>query len=134
MTNFEKCKENFAIKDGVGGYMDFCRAIHRTKGETNCHNRSCRLCGEWLKQEYKPQILDKAEKKYLSNIIRPFRKGVLHIKKASDNVSKDKEYIVIHVKEYNGITSTLVFPYFDRDTMYKGMQKWKEYTLKELGL
>jgi len=40
-----------------------------------------------------------------------------------------REYLEISLE--NGVVS---FPYFEKDTMYKGMEGNKQYTLKELGL
>lgn len=76
--------------------------------------------------ERKEEILDETEKRYLANIIRPFRGKVETIKKVAGN----KEYISIELKD----EASIDFPYFKEDTMYKGMTKDKEYTLKELGL
>ena len=43
---------------------------------------------------------------------------------------KDKEYIIIRIINGNNIP----LPYFDKNTMYKGMELEKTYTLEELGL
>lgn len=127
MTNFDKCKSEFLIKDLGNG--SFCKAIHKVRGEEHCGSRGCTECKEWLKQEYKPQILDKVEKKYLSNIIRPWRDKVRYIKK-SDIMAYAREYIRISIELDNDI----VLPNFDRGSMYKGMKLDKPYTLKELGI
>ena len=76
--------------------------------------------------ERKEEILDETEKRYLANIIRPFRGKVETIKKVAGN----KEYISIELKD----EASIDFPYFKEDAMYKGMKKDKKYTLKELGL
>ena len=81
--------------------------------------------------EYKPEILDEAEKRYLRGVIRPFRNKVKYIEKVtfSDGDSK------IRVKiEKDNNTNYIGLPYFKKDTMYKGMEDNKEYTLEELGL
>lgn len=82
--------------------------------------------------EYKEPVLDSTERKYLSAVIKPFRNDVICIQKCSSSIPsfKDKEWITINVK-WGGI---LRFPYFKKDTMYKGMQSEKMYTLEELGL
>ncbi len=72
------------------------------------------------------EILDKEEREYLSAVIRPFRNRVENIKKRRNG---NKEYIMISLDD-----DDLDFPYFKRDTMYRGMESYKEYTLKELGL
>lgn len=81
--------------------------------------------------EYKPEILDEVEKKYLSNVIRPFRENVRFI---------TKRRYWIDSTEYNDISiciinnSNIVLPKFIANKMYKGMEIEKTYTLEELGL
>lgn len=76
-----------------------------------------------------PEILDDVEKRYLSAVIRPFRKRVDSIIKISDPLSYDKEYIFIKLDE-----DSFSLPYFKTGTMYQGMELEKVYTLEELGL
>lgn len=76
------------------------------------------------------EILDETEKKYLSNIIKPFRDRVNTIEKMANSCQCKKGYIRITIKR----DSSIVLPYFELETMYKGMEQGKEYTLKELGL
>lgn len=78
--------------------------------------------------ERKEKILDKKEKEYLSAVIKPFKNRVNYIKKKY-SAAKKKEYILIELG-YDLID----LPYFNPNTMYKGMKINKEYTLKELGL
>lgn len=73
------------------------------------------------------EILDEEEKEYLSNVIKPFRDKVEYICKEP---YINKEFIKITIKN----DSSLCFPYFMKETMYKGMEANKKYTLKELGL
>lgn len=80
----------------------------------------------WLEQEYKPSILDDVEKAYLSAVIKPFREEVETIEKAS---FEEDEQLQIS----DGDT-VMAFPCFEKGTMYKGMEAYKEYTLEELGL
>lgn len=136
MTNFEKCKEEIKLEDFINGYNVMCEAIHKVRGEEHCSSRSCTSCHEWLKQEYKPQILDKAEKKYLGNIVRPFRdKDIRVIKQKSVwDINKEKIFIEIYIGGYDVGVYCLNFPPFEKNTMYKGMKTDKEYTLEELGL
>lgn len=77
--------------------------------------------------ERKEEILDETEKRYLANVIRPFREKIDHIIKKSNMLG---EFILIGLENEESID----FPYFKKGTMYKGMKKDKEYTLKELGL
>ena len=75
-----------------------------------------------------PQILDDAEKRYLSAVIKPFRNKVKVISKGYSDL--DKEFIVIRCKD--GDEACL--PYFKAGTMYNGMEKYKNYAIEELGL
>ena len=91
---------------------------------------------EWLDMEQKEQILDEAEKNYLSAVIRPFRNEVRYISKKW-GATKETSFARIEAKccrAKDGMTSWLCFPVFNAGTMYKGMEPNKEYTLEELGL
>ena len=80
--------------------------------------------------ETEEPILDEAERKYLSGVIRPFRDKVKYIEKNAYNIDgKDKEYISIRCCD-----GAMPFPSFDKGTMYKNMEQDKEYTLEELEL
>ena len=81
--------------------------------------------------ESKIEILEKEEKRYLRNVIRPFRDKVKYVKKI---VFFDGDTIIsIKIEENNKIWY-IEFPPFKKDRMYKGMEENKEYTLEELGL
>ena len=80
----------------------------------------------WLDQEHKEPILDDAEKRYLSAVIRPFRDRVKYIEKID---CACEEYIYIQVNR-----DWTILPRFKEGTMYKGMKPDHEYTLEELGL
>lgn len=73
------------------------------------------------------EILDDVEKEYLSAVIRPFKDKVKYIAKYDDS---RLEFISIKLVG----DSAMLFPYFKKGTMYKGMELEKQYTLKELGL
>ena len=76
-----------------------------------------------------PQILDDAEKRYLSAVIKPFRKHVQNIAKYR-TFGNTEEYIIIQIDS----PERLSFPHFKVDTMYIGMEPGRRYTLEELGL
>lgn len=78
--------------------------------------------------ESKVEILDEVEKRYLSNVIRPFRDKV---KAISLITSGGKSYCYINIELED---ETIYLPDFEINTMYKGMKPEKEYTLEELGL
>ena len=79
-------------------------------------------------KEPKP-ILDEAEKRYLSNVIKPFRDKVSHICKRESSYS-GMEWIQVGIKD----DVNLDFPNFEKGTMYKGMKLDKEYSLEDLGI
>lgn len=80
--------------------------------------------GHWIPVH--PQILDDAEKRYLSAVIRPFRDRVQYIKKIDGAC---EEYIYIQLNK-----DWAFLPRFKEGTMYKGMKPDHAYTLEELGL
>lgn len=79
--------------------------------------------------ERKEEILDETEKRYLANVIRPFKNNVKSIAKGC-YVTIGPEYIIVFMQDSQEIR----FPYFTKGTMYNGMKLNKAYTLKELGL
>ena len=104
--------------DPVSGSDEFCK---------KCLGESL----EWLNQEYKEPILDDAEKEYLSAVIKPFREKVSFISKLEKAYPETDQFIKIVL--ING--EYICLPYFTRKSrMYIGMEKWRNYTLQELGL
>ena len=77
-------------------------------------------------------ILDKEEKEYLEKVIRPFKDKVLYIQKICSCVPRQKPFEVIWIQLIND--ELIKLPRFKPNTMYKGMERCREYTLKELGL
>ena len=78
------------------------------------------------------QILTDAEKRYLSNVIEPFRDRVMYVIKSNGSTG---EFININLNHYNGWFSDLItLPVFKKGTMYKGMEIDERYNLDELGL
>lgn len=77
--------------------------------------------------ERKEEILDEVEKKYLADVVRPFKDKIESICKL---MGFGKEFISIHLKNGESIN----FPYFKKGTMYKEMQTGKRYTLEKLEL
>lgn len=87
----------------------------------------------------KTDILDKVEKEYLADVIKPIKNRVVSISKKVVNFSNKNNkifyYILIKVKSETEIFDDeyINFPYFKTE-MYKGMENCKEYTLEDLGL
>ena len=80
--------------------------------------------------EVEKEILDEEERKYLSAVIKPFKKNVLYIVKVYNLYNDYQQLLTIALKGDRFIQ----FPSFEKDTMYKGMIPNRYYTLKELGL
>jgi hypothetical protein len=99
-----------------------------------CIPATCNDCKakvmNWLLSEYKEPVLDEVEKEYLKAVIKPFRNKVKYITKFKCQYSENKRYINILFSD----EGYLSFPYFKADSMYKGMELNKYYTLEELGL
>lgn len=128
MRNIEKYKE--IIIDNT----DVC-SINRLLLKKNikgfCSGHSCEGCKEraikWLLEETKEPVLDEVERKYLSDVIKPFGHRVLYIVK---RLNGSGYYIAIILNNFD----VMNLPYFTRNTMYKGMKVGRQYKLKELGL
>ena len=96
---------------------------------------------KFLNQEIeieKRDILDRKEKQYLQNVIKPFRDRVKSI--AKQNYTNGYDYISISVSyPINDCfdcfgTDSLFLPIFKSGTMYNNMKVGRKYTLEELGL
>lgn len=81
-------------------------------------------------EEEKKEILDKVEKNYLTNVIKPFKKRFKDISKIeSPMFPAEKEFLQIQLNN-----DEIILPYFEKGTMYKEMELNKRYTLEELGI
>lgn len=85
----------------------------------------------WLEQEYDPEILTEREKAYLSAVIKPFRKDVEWIERMDNSFVNGNQHQFLCISLTNDYCC---LPLFKKDTMYKGMEVNKRYTLEELGL
>lgn len=83
--------------------------------------------------EIEQPILDDVEKRYLENILRPFKNRVMYVEKTTQFGYESIRYRVhLPIKKYGNMTCEL--PYFNKGTMYKGMKLDEQYSLEELGL
>lgn len=96
-------------------------------------NNSATAVFFWLDQEHKEPILDDAEKRYLSAVIRPFRNKVKFICKSGIIGEPEWSYQYVFISFRDG-SHDIDFPFFRTGTMYKGMELDREYKLEELGL
>lgn len=128
MRNIEK------YKDIVLKNLDACRINREIRGKMvngYCKGFNCEGCGErvlkWLLEEEKESVLDEVERKYLTDVIKPFGHRVSYIVK---RLNGSGYYIAIILNNFD----VMNLPYFTRNTMYKGMEVDRQYKLKELGL
>ena len=128
MLNIEKYKDDILNAEQA----DVTCSVHNRflqLSHKSCTG-NCRECKKnvmkWLLEEYKEDILTEKEKAYLSAVIKPFKNEVLNIQKKSNYY----EWISIVMKN----NETISLPFFEKETMYKGMEKNRKYTLEELGL
>ena len=84
----------------------------------------CLLNGEY--EIAKKSILEETEKRYLSNVIKPFRDRVKCILK-DENFGKEFICIILEDDEFS-------LPFFEPNTMYKRMELYKQYSLEDLEL
>lgn len=108
-----------------GGMIEYC-------WRDSSEGKYIRSCGKMVK---KKEILDDVERKYLSNVCRPFMDKITSIiKTAASSSSHTHEFIKIDYLDNNYRTYTMSFPNFTKSTMYKGMELDKIYTPKDLNL
>lgn len=97
------------------------------RDKVNYLKKQLKQLKEENKKEKNKPILDDEGKEYLNAVIRPFKDKVKYIRKRGTSRG---EYIEIGILN----DSAIILPYFEKGTMYKGMEANKEYTLKELSL
>ncbi len=87
---------------------------------------------DWMVQPYEKPILNSVEREYLSAVIKPYRNKVTFIAKLKD--SYEAKYFISIVVKGNYGREAIHLPWFKENTMYKGMELSKKYTVEELGL
>lgn len=143
MLNIEKYKDEIieeyqnllkkTVIDGDGNRMNKAIKIIAFK---HCEKRLLGASStfKWLCEEYREQILDEVEKKYLSAVIRPFRGDVIVISKEITFIEDRYRITIITKQPFDGACpECIILPSFEAD-MYKGMELGRKYTLEELGL
>lgn len=130
MRNIEKYKENIEKHIEVCGLYQEIYKIKNGKYAHDCGGNCDKCydsCIKWLDEEYEESVLDEVERKYLSDVIKPFGHRVSHIVK---RMNGSGYYIAIILNNFD----VMNLPYFTHNTMYKGMTVGRQYKLKELGL
>lgn len=136
MLNIEKYKDEI-LNEYHLMFENISRCSDGTRMTKSIQTIAFKHCGKqligvsntfkWLCEEYKEQILDDAEKDYLSAVIKPFRKRIKYIE-----IRKIESKPFVHIELSDG--DCMSFPNFKANTMYKGMEPKKHYSLDELGL
>jgi hypothetical protein len=123
MTNFEYYIAGGRVDEGWNVFT----TDYHSKGTGGVLYRY----NKWLLEEHEEPILDDAERKYLSNIIKPFRDKVVNITKLDNGVHCR---ISVRLYDNNGVDH-MFLPIFDYSAkMYVNMKPNRRYTLKELNL
>lgn len=119
-TFLDDYTEDLKNAGGTGKCLDIIKVERPVKYET-VYERV---------EEEKKEILDKVEKNYLTNVIKPFKKRFKGISKIeSPMLPAEKEFLQIQLNN-----DEIILPYFEKGTMYKEMELNKRYTLEELGI
>lgn len=105
--------------------------------ELKCHD----MCKKWLNEEYAEPMLDKGEKMYLEEALRPFKDQIKYISKEleyNNRLDDTYERLMIKLKSLSDDNRYcewhMLPPKFIPGSVYKGMKIRKNYTLEELGL
>ena len=131
----------FNVKHKEGTKAQYNPYTLKDKGLYDKDNDCCELMLTHLLNgiyEVEKQILNVVEKRYLESMLRPFKDRVEYIKKCEQCMPGKgcKEYIIIAISSNIGYSNheDVPMPFFDKGTMYKGMEVNKKYTLEELEL
>lgn len=73
-------------------------------------------------------ILTEKEKEYLAAVIKPFRDRVEYVRKYAHIDNKHEWIEIVFTNIF------MCFPFFEKGTMYKGMELDREYELEDLDL
>lgn len=81
-----------------------------------------------------PPILDDAEKRYLENVIKPFRNDAAFIMKHHESLRGFEQIIIGYKSDLLDDRFYFRLPPFKEGAMYEGMESDLKYSLDELGL
>ena len=140
ILNGQVTVSNFTDENLGGQMIDMVKHLYRIGcGGTYIIDKAEECLTEYFKKVgadfavvfKEPEVLDKVEKAYLGNIVKPFLKKYDIIKVVKYRTYfGGLEWIEINLDDDEEIE----FPTFETGTMYKGMEVDKKYTVEELGL
>lgn len=131
MLNIEKYKDD--ILNAKQSDITCCVIDLHHNGICPDDCKDCKKAAmEWLLEECKEPILTDSEREYLSAVIKPYKNKVTFIAKSKG--AYEAKYFISIVVNGNYGREAIHLPWFKENTMYKGMEIGKHYTLKELGL
>lgn len=126
MKNIEKYRDKLLDRVNVCSWYDYFNS------DDDCV-QDCKACEErfikWLFEDSEKPVLDEKERKYLSEVIRPFRNRVNGVRKWFNGIDYQ---IIISLDDRENLCELPRFPLSSE--MYKGMDSKKWYSLQELGL
>ena len=132
MLNAEKYRDEILVINGKSEVYNARKVLGTIIGiEPDCILASEVI--KWLLSEYQePPILDKVEREYLSAFCRPYK--IVTIRKRTTG-TKERQWLDICTDNVLWNSYEYIhLPYFNANTMYKGMEVGKYYTPQELGI
>lgn len=125
--NYE-CGKDMTCEECIFNPINCCQDVNRLDWTKHKDLYSDKFLNQEIEIEV-PDILSKKEKKYLSNVIKPFRDEIDCIFKHKNDMTF-KSYISIKLKDRTYIH----FPDLKDNKMYAKMELDYHYTLEELEL
>lgn len=139
MKNIEKYEHEISKLVNKGNSLSCAIAIAAGISNGNCFGCKCsdchKKCLEWMRSEYKENILNDDEIDIIKSMIKVIRKlgcEVICAYKFDDECGnycvfiKYKNKLALYIEK-------MATPWFKKDK-FKGMKSDKEYTLEELGI
>lgn len=133
------CKRDvFAVNKKTGEVMRCaCAKCYDCVFDNHRKFRTCTDCNEramaWLEQEHIEPLLKDKEKRYIENVIRPFKNRVKGVVKNKTTTGYEYlNFIVVSLDKTR--TDSFGLPLFNCNTAYLGMELGKWYMPEKLGL
>ena len=139
MKNIEKYEQEISKLVNKGNSLSCAIAIAAGISNGNCFGCKCsdchKKCLEWMRSEYKENILNDDEIDIIKAMIEFIRKFGCEVNYFCKHKCANGDCFV-QTTFKNIVTGSIEImdsPYFNND-MFKGMKIYKKYTLEELGI